>query len=248
MCDTLVVTPEASQTHVTLFGKNSDREPNEAQYLFHAPAQEHPPDSTLQCTYITIPQARRTHAVLLSRPFWIWGAEMGVNEHGVAIGNEAVYSKVPPNKQGGLLGMDLVRLGLERAATAQEAIHVITTLLETHGQGGQCGLYIKDYYHNSFLIADPHEAWVLDTVDRHWAARRVQGVGTISNGITTANQWDMASPDLVSYAVQRGWCRSAEDFDFGACYSDFLHTTLTFCRQRASHTAQQLRATPGITP
>ncbi len=248
LCDTLVVTPEASRNGVMLFGKNSDREPNEAQYLFHAPAQEHPPGSSVQCTYIAIPQARRTHAVLLSRPFWVWGAEMGVNEHGVAIGNEAVYSKVPPNRQGGLLGMDLVRLGLERAVNARQAVQVITGLLEAHGQGGQCGLYLKDYYHNSFLIADPQEAWVLDTVDRHWAARRVRGVYTISNMVSTGSQWDMASPDLVSYAVERGWCRSPETFHFGECYSDVVHTTLTFCRQRSARAAAALRAKGGVDP
>ena len=29
---------------------------------------------------------------------------------------------------------------------------------------------------------------------------------------------------LVSFAVQKGWCRSAEDFSFARCYSDFLYT------------------------
>jgi secernin len=59
--------------------------------------------------------------VLLAKPFWIWGAEMGANEHGIAIGNEAVFTKIPYDKQPGLIGMDSLRLALERAHTARRA-------------------------------------------------------------------------------------------------------------------------------
>lgn len=54
-------------------------------------------------------QAERTHAVILSRPAWLWGAEMGANEHGVCIGNEGVWTKEPVGEEEALLGMDLVR-------------------------------------------------------------------------------------------------------------------------------------------
>lgn len=63
-----------------------------------------------QCTYIEIDQVPETYAVVLSRPAWLWGAEMGANEHGVCIGNEAVWGKEEVNKEEALLGMDLVRL------------------------------------------------------------------------------------------------------------------------------------------
>jgi len=62
-----------------------------------------------QCTYLEIEQAERTHAVVLSRPAWLWGAEMGANEHGVCVGNEGVWTREPVGEDEALLGMDLVR-------------------------------------------------------------------------------------------------------------------------------------------
>ncbi|HLC34127.1 MAG TPA: C69 family dipeptidase [Anaerolineales bacterium] len=245
MCDTLVALGGVTADGVTLFGKNSDREPNEGHHVVRIPAAHHAAGSKVKCTHIEMPQVSHTFAVLLAKPFWIWGAEMGANEHGVTIGNEAVFTKVGYEKGPGLIGMDFLRLALERARTAGEALHVITQMLEQYGQGGNCGFAHKTYYHNSFLIADPDSAWVLETAGREWAAERVRDVRTISNGITIGSRWDEASPNLVKLAVDRGWCKRSEQFHFGRCYSDPLYTSFSRCNDRQCRTTDALTAQRG---
>lgn len=240
MCDTLVALGSATADGSVLLAKNSDRAPNEAQLPVYVPRTQHS-EAMVKCTHIEIPQVPETFAVLLSKPFWMWGCEMGVNEFGVAIGNEAVFTKEPKAKIG-LLGMDMIRLALERADTARRALDVIIALLATHGQGGWCSIFDKKRnYHNSFLIADPGDAWVLETAGKYWAARQVQDVYSISNGITIGSEWDLASPGLVEHAVEKGWCSSAADFDFARCYSDFLYTRFSECRSRRSTTLGHLQ-------
>ncbi len=245
MCDTFVALRTATSDGSVIFGKNSDREPNEAHELLLIPHATHASGADVNCTYVAIPQVRETNAVLLSKPFWIWGGEMGANEHGVVIGNEAVFTKEPYDKRPGLIGMDFLRLALERASTSEEALEEIITLLEIYGQGGNCGFEKSFYYHNSFLIADPETAWVLETAGKHWAAEQVRDVRSISNVITIGSTWDRASEGLVSHAVEQGWCQDEEDFDFGRCYSDLIYTEFGAGRYRACRTQELLQARLG---
>ncbi len=197
MCDTLVALSSATADGSVIFAKNSDRPAGEAQSIRRYARQSHPAAAAVRCTYIEIPQVETTAAVLLSQPDWMWGAEMGANEHGVVIGNEAVWTQAPMGPPA-LLGMDLVRLGLERGRSAREAVDIITALLEDHGQGGACGEDDPSFaYHNSFLLADAREAWVVETADREWVAERVvSGTRNISNGLSIRTEYEKSSKSL----------------------------------------------------
>ena len=245
MCDTLIAAAEVTKNKTAIFAKNSDRPPNEAQYLDWLPARTYPAGEKVQCTYIEIPQVKETNAVLLSKPFWMWGAEMGVNEHGLAIGNEAVFSKVPANKTPALLGMDLLRLALERAVTPTEAVEIIVDLLEEYGQGGNCFQEGKLYYHNSFLIAGPGDTWVLETVDKHWAAREISPIYTISNLLSLEDRWDRSSEGLEDFILDKRFARSEDDINLSKGFSDFIYSKFSDGRRRCERSRDLLRSSVG---
>jgi secernin len=192
MCDTLC----APGTGGMVFAKNSDRPVGEVQLM--VPFGRRPTAGcSLRTQYLSIGDTG-AHATLLSCPTWLWGAEHGVNEYGVAIGNERVATvhdaaRARPT----LIGMDLVRLGLERARTALEALEILIDLLTTYGQGGIADAAHEEAYDSSFLIADAGEAFVLDTSGTEYAAAPVGRGTAISNRLSVGTQWTRASPELV---------------------------------------------------
>jgi len=239
MCDTFIkITPTQ-----LLFGKNSDREPNEAQAIVRF-TRATPLEKTLRCTYIEIPQISHTHEVILSKPFQMWGAEMGANEHGLVIGNEAVFTKIPfQRKNTGLTGMDMLRLALERCSSAHAALDLIIQLLTDYGQNA-CGGYRnrRFYYHNSFLIGDKAEAWVLETAGPHWVAKKIVDSYAISNGLTLTNDYDLISPHAEDFARHRGWCKKGEEFSFAQAYSDWFYTRMSKCKVRRAYSSQAIQS------
>ena len=201
MCDTLCAVGHGR----TLFAKNSDRLPDEAQVLEVLPRRA--AGGVLRTQYLEIDDTGAA-AILGSRPSWLWGLEHGVNEHRVAIGNEQVWTteRADPSTPG-LLGMDLVRLGLERATKAEAGVDVMTSLIERHGQSGAADQHKAEAYFSSYLVADPGEAWILETSGRTWAAKRVAPGTTaaLSNRLTLRSDWHRASADVPSGSDFDAW-------------------------------------------
>jgi secernin len=236
MCDTWVAIRDVTRDGLVIFAKNSDRPIADCQPLVLVPGATWRAGTTLQLEHCAIPQAAHTYATLGAGPYWCWGYESGINEHRVAIGNEAIFTRTfreaaEAFRAGerpalGLLGMDLVRLGLERGRSAADAVAVMGALVEQHGQLGS-GVPGKDHaaggYDNAFIVADPAEAWVFEALGRRWVARRgTAGSTSISNQLSTRTAWDAGSDDVVDYALRRGWwpAETSLPFDVAHAYAD----------------------------
>ena len=225
MCDTMGKLLGAG----ALFAKNSDRSPNEPQVLEYRPPRDCS-GASLRVTYREIPQVPHTFATLLSRPVWMWGAEMGVNEHGVCIGNEAVFTKGKYTKEGGLTGMDMLRLALERAESAERAVEILLALLEQYGQGGNCGYDHSFYYDNAFLVMDKNRLYVLETAGKQWACRSAE-TASISNRLSIG-------ADAQQY--------SGEACDFTAQHLEPLYSRFSGSKQRLAQTDCCIRSAQGL--
>ncbi|HET7357226.1 MAG TPA: C69 family dipeptidase [Nocardioidaceae bacterium] len=231
-CDTFAVKASHSSLGGTILGKNSDRPTREAQPLRYLPARR--AHDRLRLAYLEIDDIAETIPHLGSSPYWCWGHEFGLNAHGVAIGNEAIFTRDLAVNQArhrngervepGILGMELLRLALERADSARAAVEVMTDLVERYGQWG-AGTRSQDLataaYDNSYLIADPNDIWVLETTGRRWAAKAVdEPTWALSNEPTLRDDWTRSAGDLAEWAQSNGWPAAGERLDFASAVTD----------------------------
>lgn len=241
-CDTFALTGACYTGGANILCKNSDRPLGECQPLRYFPRQSHEPGEKLQLTGQTIDQTEVTWAMLGSQPYWIWGFEMGVNEWGLAIGNEAEHSQFPAEEEEGILGMDLLRLALERSKTAREAIGVITHYLSLYGQNANASMLGQQRYENSFMLVDPKEIWVLETAGRMWVAKQVTDWAAISNCYSIGTDFDLCHPELEGYARENRWLAPDESFDFSkACSKTAGHMGTATRWRRMCQRISQLR-------
>jgi len=209
MCDTLIL--HNSRGNPSIFGKNSDRHPEEPQALVYIPAQE--PKVAKLGGGIEYPDM--SYDFLLSKPSWIDGGEMGLNNRGLAIGNEAVFSRFKPDKKG-VLGMDILRAALSVCATAKEALNFISSFVERFPQGGNGAYKGKLFYNNSFLIADPDEAYILETAGPRWAWRKAMIADAISNIYCIEDDFtciDAMTRKEIALVNDKGDCSDETDRD-----------------------------------
>jgi secernin len=192
MCDSFVALGNSTESGSVLLAKSADTEVNEAEQVVRYPRRHYAEGALARITHRTIPQAPVTHQVILGRSFWAWGSELGCNEHGVAVGNEAAFSNQPAEGDGTCC-LDLCRLSVERGATALEAVQAVGKVVEAFGQGGNCQMMGNFHFDTGLLIGDRQEAYVVNCAGRHWAARKVDDVMAISNRYQITDDWDLSS-------------------------------------------------------
>jgi secernin len=188
----------------TLFGHNAAGCPQTPLRLERTPGGSHAPDERLRATLVELPQARQTCAVLGARPPASWGYCHGINLHGVAAGCTRLRTRLRLDAPG-LTGPDLVRLALERGPTARQALEAVTALVARHGQGAYPGCDDEHGEDAAVLIADGHEAFLVEASGTAWVYQEVGAVRAASDVCTVRQDWDAIAPGLAGRVIERGW-------------------------------------------
>ena len=189
----------------SLFAKNSDRPVAELQ-LLSAPTRRVRPAVYVETQYLTIDDTGAIPCRAVATDVAVGSRARGQRaprgdrqredlRHGRSV-------RAPP----ALIGMDLVRLGLERGRNAEEAIDVMTALLERHGQGGVADASTK----RALLVVVPRRR-----PDRCVGARDLRAHlggeahrsagAAISNRLTIRTDWTRASSDVARGADFDNW-------------------------------------------
>jgi dipeptidase len=163
-----------------------------------------------------------------------------MNEHQLAIAETTFGGRKELQVPSGIVDYgSLIYIALERARTAREAIEVMTALAETYGYASEG---------ESFSIADPNEAWILEMIGKGkgqkgalWVAYRLPD-GTISAHANQSRirQFPLNDPknalysrDLIPFAREHGWFKGEDrDFSFADTYAPLSFGALRFCEAR----------------
>jgi secernin len=202
----------------TLFGHNSTQGPRACQALCLAAGRSFAFGEKVRTTLLELPQARQTGTVLGSQPHGRWGYQHGVNGDGVVVGRAPLPMRLASDGPG-LTGTDLVRLSLERARTARQAVDLLTDLVVRHGQAAEPGAE-ADGDGNVFLIADGSEAFAVECAGRFWVYQQVREVRALGGLSTIRQDWDRIAPGLAAHAIGRDWWQAdGSKLDFAAAVS-----------------------------
>jgi dipeptidase len=234
-CTNLLVGKKASADGSTMISYAADSHTLYGE-LYYTPAADHAPGSTrrivewdTQRVLGEIPEVAHTYRVVGN-----------MNEHQVTIA-ESTWGG-DPSLQDTTALIDygsLIYIALERAATAREAISIMTDLVAEYG-----------YYSSgeSFSVGDPDEIWVLEMIGKGvgnkgavWVAQRIPddcisghaNQSRIHKFPLRDKKTCLYSKDVISFARQRGlYAGRDEDFDFSAAYGEHDYLAYRGCDGR----------------
>ncbi|MBN2135376.1 MAG: C69 family dipeptidase [Acidobacteria bacterium] len=220
-CTSLLVTKGASADGSVIIVYTSD-----GPWLYNmtkTPAADHKPGEFVEFKDFrgnvlgTIPQVAHTYGVL----------GFSMNEHQVAIGETTFVGREElQNNKSPIKYWYLMRLALERAKTAREAITVMTTLAEQYGYGSEG---------ESFSIGDKTEAWILEMIGSGneskgavWVAVRIpDGYISAHANMARIGEFPLDDPEnciysknIKSLAIEKGYWdpKSGKPFNFRDVY------------------------------
>ncbi|MCK4431599.1 MAG: C69 family dipeptidase [Candidatus Aminicenantes bacterium] len=233
-CSSFLVTKGASKDGSIMITYTCDGE--FLPLLEYVPAQDHKPDE-----YIEIKGRDgklRGKVKQVSHTYAVVGL---MNEHQLAIGETTFGGRRELRNPDGLLHyFFMMRLALQRAKTAREAIKVMTELVGEYGYASSG---------ESFSIADTNEAWIMEMIGpgpggkgAHWVALRIPD-GYISAhanmsriGEFPLNDADncIYSKNVISFAEEKGYYykKSGKPFSFRYAYHPSSPSNLRTCAAR----------------
>ncbi len=218
-CTTILVGKNATADGSVIIGHNEDMGNLSGRLIFQ-PRQTYS-EKEIDLNYVTVPQ------VLKTNQYWATGNSQpvadkhfdggwilcGMNEYGVSMccnSMDTREERIPKGK--GILRYSIRQLLLERSKTARDAVNLVGQLIDTYGQSD---------IPIAYCISDRNEAWLVETTNRHWIARRIpdNSFHIEANQYTIETDWDLASDDLIDYAVAQGWYNPASGpFNFKYVY------------------------------
>lgn len=205
----VVLAPLTATAQTIIYGRNGLGEPSDVSEVHFFPASE--ASGPVKCDSAELDGAA-TFSVILSKPAGVWGAESGSNEKGLCLG--LTFSEGHP-VDGKLNATDLVRLGLERASSAAEAVDVLTSLSSASGPDGES----KDSPKAAFVICDGAEVWLLNIVGSFWAAQKVTSSSlALKPGLSVGSQIDRSSEDLGGKLQGAGIWDGSGELNFGGVF------------------------------
>ncbi len=213
-CFSVVVGKKASSDGSVIFGHNEQDGGDRILNFRKIPSMTHETDEVINLvkggTLLEVP---KTYSFIWSENPGLEFSDTYINEWGVAVGSDGCGTKEDSYDDlvargdivDGGIGYLLRRMIIQRAKTARDGIHVAGELLDRLGYSDSG---------RTLVVADPNEAWMLSIIrGKHWLAKRVPDdeVVILPNVhiITDVNLDDtdnyIGSPDIVDYAMKRGW-------------------------------------------
>ncbi len=228
-CTNILVTPGASRDGSAMIVYLNDGE--WIQQLQKYPAADHAPGEWLNVGNGKVLQASHTYGRI--------GFQM--NEKQVAIGETTFTGREELWDHDCFLKYwHLMELALDRAASAREAIQVMTSLVEEYGYGSEG---------ESFSIADKNEVWILEMIGSGsgkkgavWVAVRVpDGMISAHANHSRIGEFPLDDPEncmysenIISLAIEKNYYNpnAGEPFRFNEVYCPATPATLRYCESR----------------